>query len=161
MSVKQYELDAILSKLMSDENGKPQPHTSYFLFGSSVTCQPPVLDTDIDVGLWGVSKEALLEIGAVPDFKDYDVDLPFNSYRWGHIDHDSPFDDFKGRTVNFVQFITATAYSQHRLAAGLCKLLNLSERDDRIAVFDVARNDDSAYIYNLIPENKIPKGVFQ
>lgn len=165
MDVTKSQLEAVLSTLMSNENGNPKPHSSYFIFGSSVTCNPPVQDTDIDVGLWGVTEKELLDIGAFADRGSY-PDSPFISWRWGndvYVDAATAAEILfpeTFRTVNLVQFTDAQLYQDHLRAAGLCKFLNLRDREDRIAVFDAIRNEECDYIYSEIPEHKIPKGVF-
>ena len=147
------DLREILVKLMSQDDG-----SSYYLFGSSATVNPPVIHTDIDVALFGISDKALQEVKAKREGKGY-PDSPFVSWRW-----EQPSGEFSDRlfgpTVNFIQFFDLTTYHNHRLAAGLCKFLNLKERRQRIAVFDaVAKDDTDDYLRELISLRKTVPNV--
>lgn len=107
------------------------------LCGSRVTCNPPVLDTDVDVLVHvrytrqEALKEKLLSMGYVIEGAESDYpedDSAFKSYRKGN--------------VNLIVSPSGEFVRRHRMATAVCTGLNLMLKSDRIKVFNICLYGD-------------------
>lgn len=105
-----------------------------FTCGSAFVCNPPVLDTDLDavVAVAGNSCEiwAALE--------------PLGYTNCSKVGEDYPEDDHcivrKGR-MNFIIVTTPECYEQWKKGTDICKCLNLTDKAERVAVYQILRGE--------------------
>lgn len=98
----------------------------WFITGSSVICNPPVLDTDFDyvilVKYDSYELDTLLEQqGFKTNYADYDIE-DFRSYKQGQI--------------NYILTDNIEWFEKMRVATNLAKKLNLLDKQQRINLFD-------------------------
>lgn len=116
----------------------------YAQTGSSYICNPPVLDTDEDwvllVHNQAAAKQELLSLGYTFSAKDkegYNVSAtpdPFQPH--------NRFDAYRNPDTNENLIVVDNPYSfmQWKTATALAKRLNLTDKDDRIAMFRAVRS---------------------
>lgn len=110
----------------------------YFQTGSSVIVSPPVLDTDED---WVVlfrdyvqqrdTIAYLVQQGWVRDGKEYrsaEIDRSFASFRKGNL--------------NLITMVSAQFYEKYKLSTKIATVLNLTDKAQRILVFELIREFD-------------------
>jgi hypothetical protein len=102
------------------------PDISYAEFGSSATVQPTPKNSDVDIAVFGIQPSELSKEWE-EDCKGYDT---------------SQFISMRKGDINLVVFLDKEDFLSSISAAALCKRLNLKSREDRIAVFDVVREND-------------------
>jgi hypothetical protein len=116
----------------------------YAFVGSRVTCNPPVLNTDVDVlclfGEGGITKN-VIEIEKL-GFK-YDGDTEYESYCGGF-----GFASYSNHPLNLICTEDEDFYRRFIAASSIAKRLNLLIKEDRIALFQacVYGNEDSFLI---------------
>lgn len=94
----------------------------YLLTGSRIICDPPVMDTDIDIVVWdrhGVNFEAYGF--SLSDGVDKYEDSDFYTYRQGD--------------VNLIVVDSGAMFKAWRVATESAKALNLKTKDERIKHF--------------------------
>ena len=112
----------------------------YMASGSRVICNPAPTDTDED---WAVLSydfrrrkllvEALLAEGFEVDGKEYgDGTINFRSYRKGDI--------------NVIVIFNSQEYARFALATRIATALNLTNKEDRIALFSMIRETKQPYL---------------
>lgn len=110
----------------------------YFPSGSRVICNPPPTDTDEDWAVYFSSHQSrqafikvLLEDGFVHDGKNYENDT-------------TSFASYRKDELNLILFTNAQEYSRYKLATKAATALNLLNKDDRIALFQIIRDANFA-----------------
>jgi len=105
---------------------------AWFATGSSVICDPPVLDTDFDYVI-------LVPLGS------YEVDnlLENNGFKTNYADYDMmEFRSWKQGQLNYIITDHIEWYEKMELATKLAKKLNLREKQQRIGLFDYVMYGD-------------------
>ena len=101
------------------------------LTGSRVMCNPPVLDTDLDVVLLVTDGDAVLAIErqgyTLTTDAAYGVDL-------------NGFCTFRKGDVNLIVTSNAAEFRSWAVATRWCTELNLQSKTDRAAFFDIVRH---------------------
>jgi hypothetical protein len=106
---------------------------SAFPTGSFVICDPPVLDTDIDV-VW-----------LVKDFAACSSSLQADGWEIcgeEYSDADGTFKAWRKENLNYILVTDKNKFAEWIVATNLAKQLNLLNKEDRIALFSVIRNFD-------------------
>lgn len=105
-----------------------------FTCGSAFVCNPPVLDTDLD---------AVAYVSGDPWFI-WRVLEPLGYTNCAKNDESYPEGDHcivrKGR-MNFIIVTTKTRFEQWRKATDICKALNLTDKADRVVVYQIMRGE--------------------
>ena len=108
-----------------------QGSLSFTMFGSRVTVNPPPDDTDEDwlilVDNIAATLDATLKLGCTPDYTYFpDSDYVFLATRL--------------EKVNLIVVDNRDLYDAYVRASSVCKRLNLTDKLDRIAVYDAVLN---------------------
>lgn len=94
----------------------------YLLTGSRIICNPPIMDTDIDIVVWDRSGT---------NFEAYGFD-----YTSGDGEYlDTGFDTYRQGEVNLIVVSDGSMFKAWRVATESAKALNLKSKDDRIRHF--------------------------
>ena len=105
-----------------------------FTCGSAFVCNPPVLDTDLDaVALVGGNPEAIWRVLEPLGYTN--CSKAGESYPEG--DHCIVR---KGR-MNFIIVTTKVRFEQWRKATDICKALNLTDKAERVVVYQILRDE--------------------
>lgn len=113
----------------------------YIQTGSRVICNPPVMDTDEDWVLLGTSPKGtdaeLIKLGydkTSPDSYKDDGSAPFASF--------NQFSAFRRRDSdeNLIVVYNSHVFTQWKVATQLAKRFNLTDKEDRIALFRAIRS---------------------
>lgn len=94
----------------------------YLKTGSRIICDPPVMDTDIDI--------VVLDTGGVY-FDKYGFENTNMSDEYDETD----FDTYRQGEVNLIVVHTVEEFRAWKTAAESAKAMNLTNKDDRIAHF--------------------------
>ncbi len=103
--------------------------------GSAYTCNPPVLDTDIDF---------ICKVESMPEFKAVAVDLGWEPYEPDpdsdeeeeyDLGDEGDFISFRRDDINLIVTQHQSFYDEYVLATSLCKRFNLLEKQDRCDLF--------------------------
>ncbi len=105
--------------------------TKQFVFtGSSVICDPPVLDTDIDLVIYVANRKQ-----AAFDLKMFGFNKSGEGYEVGH----GKFDAYRRDKLNLiVTDVRADFYAWYFATIEATKL-NITDKQDRVAFFDIYR----------------------
>lgn len=100
--------------------------------GSTYICNPPPLDTDIDnlILLKSIDPLKLRKVFQIL------MDNGWNGNEEYMSAHSSEFHSFKKDNLNVIFTTSKLFYNDFRLAASVCKKLNLLDKEDRIMVHD-------------------------
>lgn len=105
-----------------------------FTCGSAFVCNPPVLDTDLD---------AVVAVTGYP-CAIWAALEPLGYTNCSKVGENYPEDDHcivrKGR-MNFIIVTTPTRYEQWKKATDICKALNLTDKADRVVVYQIMRGE--------------------
>lgn len=117
-------------------NWKNSPQVKdYFLTGSREICSPPVMNTDIDYCLL-VSKS---------DFIFFRTILAQNGWEQGgsyvYMENNCSF-SFRREDINLIVITDPTEFKKWRTATQLAKRFNLTDKEDRVALFRAIREKD-------------------
>lgn len=119
-------------------------YTSFFYTGSSVICNPPVLDTDIDI------------MFLTEDSKTFEMELKEASWQACGLEEyeeteDSCWKAYRKDKLNYLFTDNKEYYDQFQAATLDAKEKNLLRKEDRIALFDTYLNK---FKKDLTPEQK-------
>lgn len=100
---------------------------AWFQTGSSVTCDPPVLDTDKDYVII-VDEDKLGEIllSLLDDGYSYDSTIKYPG---------TDFTSLRKGNINLIMTSSWDFYNKFQLATNLCKKLNVKMKHNRVAIF--------------------------
>lgn len=105
-----------------------------FTCGSAFVCNPPVLDTDLDAVVAVEGNSCAI----------WDTLKPLGYTNCSKSGENYPGDDHcivrKGR-MNFIIVTTPTRYEQWKKATDICKALNLTDKADRVVVYQIIRDE--------------------
>lgn len=105
-----------------------------FTCGSAFVCNPPVLDTDLD---------AVVAVAGDP-YAIWAALAPLGYTNCSNVGENYPEGDHcivrKGR-MNFIIVTTPTRYEQWKKATDICKALNLTDKADRVVVYQIMRGE--------------------
>ena len=105
-----------------------------FTCGSAFVCNPPVLDTDLD---------AVAYVSGDP-WSIWQVLGPLGYTNCANSGESYPEGDYcivrKGR-MNFIIVTTKVRFEQWRKATDICKCLNLTDKAERVAVYQILRGE--------------------
>ena len=101
-----------------------------FSTGSRIICNPPPMDTDLDVVVLVDSSAAVVDLEAL----GYVVDSSCSEYE------DTATVPMRKGHVNLIVMWDKETFVRWRLATDVARELNLIDRNDRLACFRVIRN---------------------
>lgn len=105
-----------------------------FTCGSAFVCNPPVLDTDLD---------AVVAVAGDP-CAIWAALEPLGYTNCSKVGENYPEDHHcivrKGR-LNFILVTTPARYEQWKKATDICKCLNLTDKADRVVVYQIMRGE--------------------
>ena len=105
-----------------------------FTCGSAFVCNPPTLDTDLDAVAYVPGDPRAI----------WEVLEPLGYTNCANNSESYPEDDHciirKGR-MNFIIVTTRGRYEQWKKATDICKCLNLTDKAERVAVYQILRGE--------------------
>jgi len=119
-------------------------YTSFFYTGSSIICDPPVLDTDLDI------------MFLTEDSKTFEMELKEAGWQSCGLEEyeeteDSCWKAYRKGKLNYLFTDNKEYYDQFQAATLDAKEKNLLKKEDRIALFDTYLNK---FKKDLTPEQK-------
>lgn len=105
-----------------------------YMCGSQVTCEPPPEDTDEDWLALFYDEESMLQTIDRLCFEE-EFECETTTYAT------TEFFSLRKDSLNLLMTASEDFYSRHRRATALCKLLNLKDKGERIALFQVILYD--------------------
>jgi hypothetical protein len=124
---------------------KEIPDVDWFACGSRVTCDPAPTDTDEDWLLTVASTLLAVEVGKW-----------LVSYGWvkegttARYSNDKDFISYRAGELNFIVTSNPEFSKNFKLATGVCKQMNILEKEDRRNIFEA--------IMNYKPKAKVAEG---
>ena len=120
----------------------------YFPTGSRVICNPPILNTDEDwvalvrdgEALRGIKKYLIADEWEQCG-RDYEIG-PFNNK------NNNRFVSFRKGEVNLIITDSAVTYDRYKVATRIATRLNLFNKEDRVALFQIIRDHDFTVTHN-------------
>lgn len=99
--------------------------------GSSITCDPPVRDTDFDFLCLSSNREGFLAYAAAEGFQE---DIPSEAGS-SYLGSNSPFVSMRRGNINLIVTDSPPFAEKFMLATRLARRLNLLRKEDRVALF--------------------------
>jgi len=121
------------------------PEAQIYPTGSRYVCDPPVMNTDIDFGVYSTDKtikERIIKLG----YKDTTNNEP--AYHFQNEGYE--FTAFRKRSVNLILTHSKKFIDRHMVATHICKRKNVRDKLNRVFIHEAVRGTyNTGYIENV------------